>query len=535
MEEEKEEVIIQPQKGFQEKFTRSNLDVVFGGGTMNSGKSFATILSVAEPVRDPNFRAVFLRRNLQETKVAGGLLDDMKRVFRGYYTSVKESENPRMIFPSGAFVDLTHISDENPQKLLERIKGWQYDFIYFDEGTSYEWSTFRLLFSRNRGTAKWTNKIRLTCNPKRNHWLRIFLKDYIGLDGYIKDGWDGRVRYFYIKGKSVESVVWGDTKEEVYEQCRYEIDEALRKFKDANVTYEALIKSFTFYLGSTSENKASIGNNAGYLGSVAAMGETERKQNLLGNWNVIEEDDSELIKQEVAESVFHNDPMINGDKWITADLADTGNDNTVILVWNGLHVIDHLILSTSTPRMNAEKLQMMADRYDIPDTHIIYDAVRATYINDYIELATPFVSYRRPMGKYGRMYKALKDECYARLIEVIKREMISFDDNVAYATYTHKNIKNQYSIKVEFVEECSVVRFKEVFGGKQTLFNKKDMNASLGKGRSMDLLDPCAMRMLPLLQYEYGEELIQSEKSTSQDYDNDDEDGFDIYDDNAWS
>lgn len=32
----------------------------------------------------------------------------------------------------------------------------------------------------------------------------------------------------------------------------------------------------------------------------------------------------------------------------------------------------------------------------------------------------------------------------------------------------------------------------------------------LGKGRSMDLLDPCAMRMYPVLEYQYGDELIET-------------------------
>ena len=33
------------------------------------------------------------------------------------------------------------------------------------------------------------------------------------------------------------------------------------------------------------------------------------------------------------------------------------------------------------------------------------------------------------------------------------------------------------------------------------------MNALLGNGRSMDLLDPIAMRLMPLLEYEFGREL----------------------------
>lgn len=223
----------------------------------------------------------------------------------------------------------------------------------------------------------------------------------------------------------------------------------------------------------------------------------------------------------------------NNDKWITADLADTGNDNTIILVWNGLHIIDHLILCTSTPRMNADKLKMMAEKHGIPDSHIIYDGVRAVYVNDYIPEAIPYISYRKTMGKYGRMYYNLKDECYARLVEVIKREMLSFDDRIADSVYSHKNISNPVSVKVEFIEECSVVRFKDLPGGRRTLLNKKEMNQMLGKGRSMDLLDPIAMRMYPLLDYEYGQELIMS----SVEDDDDDRDIYgkqSIYDDTTW-
>lgn len=522
-----------PQPGLQYKYCASNLDVVFAGGSMNSGKSFATILSVAEPLLDPNFRAVFLRRNLQETKVAGGLLQDMKKVYSGIYTSVKESDNPRMTFSNNSFIDFTHISDENPTNLVERIKGWQYDLIYFDEGTSYEWSTFRLLFSRNRGTAKWTGKIRLTTNPKKNHWIRTFIDDYIGADGYIKPDWDGRVRYFYIKGKDVESVVWGDTKEEVYQKCKYDIDEALVKFKD--VTYESLIKSFTFYLGSTAENKASIGANAGYLGSVAAMGEVERKQNLLGNWNVTLEDDEIPLPYSIAESVFSNDPRENGDKWITADLADTGTDNTMIWVWNGLHIIDYKIICKSTPAMNVEYLKLMASKHDIPDNHIIYDAIRAAYVYDYIPDAIGFKSYSRTLAnsKYGRMYFNLKDDCYARMVEVITRRLLSFDDEIANSKYIHLKLKNDISIKTEFIEECSVVKFKDLPGGKKTLLNKKEMNQQLGKGRSMDLLDPIAMRMLPLLIYEYGQELIETEVCREEKKDTDGQ-RVNVYREDTW-
>ena len=60
----KEQVIIKPHAGFQEKFVRSNVDVCFGGGCLNAGKTAGAVLMCGEPSLDPKFRAVFLRNNL---------------------------------------------------------------------------------------------------------------------------------------------------------------------------------------------------------------------------------------------------------------------------------------------------------------------------------------------------------------------------------------------------------------------------------------------------------------------------------------
>ena len=60
------------------------------------------------------------------------------------------------------------------------------------------------------------------------------------------------------------------------------------------------------------------------------------------------------------------------------------------------------------------------------------------------------------------------------------------------------------------------------------------MNQKLGKGRSMDLLDPCAMRMLPVLELPYGDELVGTSSFEDEDYDNDYDNEDSIYDDSTW-
>lgn len=522
--------IIKPFEGFQDKFVRSNLDLVIGGGSMGGGKSAAAVLSIAEPVLDSRFRAVFLRNNLGDLKSGGGILDEFKKMY-GSWCNVVESGDPHVDFPSGARIDVTHIADQSKEKVLQRFKGRQYDFIYFDEGTGFTWECFTAVYSRNRGMAKWTGKVRMTTNPKRNHWLRKFLDWYIGADGFIIPERDGVVRYFYINGETVNDVVWGDTKEDVYRQCKINIDRTLAKFngKTGKATYKDMIKSFTFYEGKMSGNKAILDSNSGYVGSVAVMGGREAQANLEGNWNVDTDEDFDApISNTDANQCFLNDPQINNDKWVTCDLADTGTDNFLSLAWNGFHVFDYLILKQTTPRQNAERLEMFAQQHDISNSHIIYDAIRGTYINDYIPEAIPFISNHAPIGMYGRMAYNLKSECYMRLVEAIKRQYISFEDSIANRTYDHANMKQAITIQDEFREECAVVRFKDMPSGKKALMSKKEMNAKLGKNRSMDLLDSCAMRFLPVLEYPYGEELM---KTMNEEVDDDDDERESIYDD----
>ena len=60
------------------------------------------------------------------------------------------------------------------------------------------------------------------------------------------------------------------------------------------------------------------------------------------------------------------------------------------------------------------------------------------------------------------------------------------------------------------------------------------MNQMLGKGRSMDLLDPIAMRMYPLLDYEYGQELIMTAAERKDDNDKYTGNKINVYSDSVW-
>jgi len=507
---------IKPFEGFQTRFVSSSVDIVFGAGGVGNGKSAALVLAAAEPLMtDPDFRALITRRSLQNQKQGGGFVDTFNHIF-GENCTIKTADSPRVSFQCGSYCDLTYIDDTNFDKMRERAKGWQYDYIAIDELTEMTWEAFTYMLSRNRGNSKtFTGKFRATYNPKFSHWSRTFTDWYIGIDGAIIPERNGSVRYFYVAGESVKDVVWGNSKEEVYEKCRIDINRKLSVLGD-NFSYKNFIKSFVLYVGTVAENKSLIGNNPDYVGSVAATGGKMAMQLLEVNFNIDPDEDIQIpIPSEAAKNCFTNDPATNGDKWVTVDLADYGSDNLLAIAWNGFHAFDILILGHTTPRENAERVKTFAAECGVGESHIIFDGTSGRYLNDYIPEAIAFMSSLRPIGLYALSAYYMKDLCYLRLVRMIKGGELTFSEDVAKRTYTHQNLKYRITVENEFMEECAVVRFMEMQSGRKRLMSKKQMNAKLGHGRSMDVLDPCAMRMLPCVDLEYGRELESGFKRTN--------------------
>lgn len=532
--------IVSPHPGFQRSFVRTSVDVCFGGSSLGSGKTYGEVLSIAEESLDKNWRGLFLRNNLDDIKAGGSILDTFREVY-GNSIQIRTADMPRVMFPSGAYCDVTHAADQSIDALLRRFKGRQYDTIIYDELTGFTWDAFKTILTRNRGKSKYSGKCRASTNPERESWIRTFIDWYVGDDGYIMDERDGVVRYFYMMGPNVTDTVWGDSKEEVYMLCKADIDKKLDRvygFMKGRDKWPSLIKSFCFYLGRMSENKEMLENNEGYLGSIAMSGGAEAEKMLLGNWNVSSRDEEgTVISFDDANSVFTNDPQVNGDKWITVDLADSGTNNFVQVVWDGLHVIDIDIAPYTTPAENANRMKSMANKHNIGYRHIIYDAIRGRYINDYIPEAVPYESYRAPIGVNALQYVKLKDCCYGKLVWLIKNNGISVSDDVASRRYINvaEKTKSDITVQNEFIEEARVIRWADAPNGKKRLLTKKEMNRMLGRGRSMDLIDPFCMRMYPLLNSPDGYELENSRVEYEQ-YKNDEENGgrLDIYDETNW-
>lgn len=491
--------------------------------------TYASCLIPAYFYDNPQFRAVYVRRNLGELIAGGGLLDTLLDIYpKHMFSRISETGSPVLQFESGAELTLTHFADESPSKFNERVKGWQYPLVYLDELTAYEWSTFSTIMTRNRGSANTIPMVRATCNPKRNSWVRRWLDWYIGEDGFIMPERDGVVRYFYMMGKEVDDVVWGQSKEEVYEKCKHDIDRKMfRAGKSKYITKESFIKSFVFYRGTISENEEVLKGNPNYMGSLAATGGAQAQQLLEGNWNVDEEDDMAAeISTDDARGIFTNEPNLMGRKAITADIALTGTDNMVVLAWLGFHVIDKLVIQTTDAPKAIMAIKQFAARHDVPDSRIIFDgtAIGAFVGGEagFIKGAIPFMGGRASAGNPN--YSNLKAQCADKLIALVKSGLISCSPQVATSAYYHQKIKTHMTFADRLIAEFRILRFDpridSTISNKKRLITKKRMVEILGT--SPDIIDNLIMRIA--LDLDYQGEQYDADKGSEYDDDYFDED-----------
>lgn len=107
---------IAPQAGSQEIFLNTSADIVLYGGAAGSGKTNALLMDALKFIDDPNFRAVYFRKNT--TQLDGGLWPDAKKLFSRFGGVAREQAH-EINFPSGATIKFTYMELEN---MLNHIK-----------------------------------------------------------------------------------------------------------------------------------------------------------------------------------------------------------------------------------------------------------------------------------------------------------------------------------------------------------------------------------------------------------------------------
>ncbi len=478
---------IRPQTGFQEDFLTSPADIVIGGGAAGAGKTYALLMEAARYSGNPEFGGVIFRRTYPQIRAEGGLWDTALKLYPYVGARPKESQL-EYIFKSKARIKFSHLEYE---KNVLDWQGSQIPFIGFDELTHFSEYMFFYLLSRNRSTCGVKPYIRATCNPDPDSWVASFIEWWINQDeksplyGYPIPERAGKLRYFI---KDADSIVWGNTKDEVIEQVPHMIEAILKA--DPTINPHDLVKSATFIPGDIYGNKELLRADPGYLANLMAQDEITQLQLLKGNWKV-KVDGDEIINYVKFRDVFSNSFAKGGLKYITADIALKGSDNLIVAVWDGFRLIDIEVLPYSKGNTVIDVIKAMANKWSIPQSRILYDDDGVGgFVDGFIQNAVPFKNAAKPFNEEN--YKYLRDQCFFKMAERIANDGYYISPEVA-----QKKVKDHKG-KVRTIEGMlaedrrAIKRDKPDHDGKYAIIPKQQRKNIIG--RSTDFMDVWMMR-----------------------------------------
>lgn len=269
-----ESLEIRPQPGLQEAFLSSPADIVIGGGSAGSGKTYALLLEPLRHIQNKDFGAVIVRRTYPEITKTGGPWHDAGKLYP-FAGGLAREHILEYRFPSGATISFSHM-----QHAKDRLswKGAQIPLICFDQLEEFEEDQFWYLLSRNRSVRAGIRPyIRASCNPvpdddETGGWLNRLISWWINEEtGYPIEERSGVVRWFVRIG---EELHWADEPDDFKKMLPEVEPENIRP------------KSLTFIPGTLEDNPILDHADPSYRANLMALPLVERERLLKGNWKI---------------------------------------------------------------------------------------------------------------------------------------------------------------------------------------------------------------------------------------------------------
>ena len=260
-----------PQKGAQENLLATDVDILIGGGSRGGGKTWTLLMEALYDILNPNFTGLLLRK---ETKDLDSMINDSNRLYSDFGTYNRSLNDMTWNFSSGGWLKFSYYAGSYAA-FKDRFQGRQYAYVGIDEITQCEYKKFKYLITVNRNASNIRSRFWGTCNPDPDSWVRKFIDWWIDDDGYAIPERCGVPRYCYMDGDSPDSIYWGSTREEVYEQCSSIIDGIWNeKMEEAYsllglTKLDVLIKSVTFIRADVTENIKLLPSVPSYIGNLA--------------------------------------------------------------------------------------------------------------------------------------------------------------------------------------------------------------------------------------------------------------------------
>lgn len=221
-----------------------------------------------------------------------------------------------------------------------------------------------------------------------------------------------------------------------------------------------------------------------YIQSLQRSTEAVKQRLLYGNWNYSQDIDSLFKYSDLLKMVDGNNITTGGNKYMTCDIARLGKDSTLLIIWDGLTIIEIIQLEQVTTDISAIKISEKARQYNIPYQNIIIDADGiGGGVVDQLRGVQSFINNSRQieLNNEPNIYQNLKAQCYYKLSEYIEKGRIKM---VGIQPETFEYIS----------QELQVIKQKDIDSdGKLSIIPKDQMKKILG--RSPDYADSIMMRM----------------------------------------
>jgi predicted phage terminase large subunit-like protein len=231
-------------------------------------------------IKSIGYNCVIFRKSYPELTNPGGLVDESKNLYRnigGRFVSKPPTWRWEKYNSQIAFRHIRH------EDTVYEYQGAQFARIGFDELCHFSEESFFYMLSRNRSGCGVKPQVRATMNPDADSWVANFIQWWWNPEtGYPIPERSGVTRYFVRLNNQVH---WDDTKEALIEE-HYDSLAPVVEASNGLVTFDDMVKSFSFIAASIFDNPALLRVNPQYLSNLNSLEEVEKQRLLFGNWKI---------------------------------------------------------------------------------------------------------------------------------------------------------------------------------------------------------------------------------------------------------
>ena len=479
------------QKGGQENMLSANMDILIGGGSRGGSKTYSLLLEGLNDVHDKNFRSIIFRNETNDLETIEQASNDIYSDF-GVYNKSKGDKTWNLNAGGSLRFDFYAGSINDFKK---RMQGRQYAYIGIDEITQIEYPKFKYLITNNRNAFFIRNRFWGTCNPDPDSWVAQFISWWIGDDGHPIPERNGVARYCFMDGDEVGDIYWGDTREEVYLQCKDIIDRYwLDSYSEYGKPEDLFVKSVAFVEAKLDDNFQLLRSDPAYLANLAGQSEEQRSRDLGGNWKFKTAGD-DMIKMSHMDSFYSNaEQLDDGVRRVSLDAAFDGGDNLVMWLWIGWHLKDVFVCRKDS-KDTIDVVKAKLREWGVLEENFTYDlnGIGQTF-KGFFRSAAPFNNRESVAPEDKGLYDTIKSQSAYLFAKKIINKEVSIEPYLLDLRFDAGKNKS-VPLRQILMNERKAIRANTSAADKGfSLIVKTDMKKLVG--HSPDFIEAMFMRMI---------------------------------------